>query len=104
MTTTHKIIVFAGSNSTQSINQQLAIHASSVLQATMETPVEIDVLDLNDYEMPIYSPERQAADIPQQAQDFFAKIGAADGLIISLAEYNGSYPFRLRGRRDRIHC
>ena len=91
MTTTHKIVVFAGSNSSQSINQQIAIHAASVLHETMDAAVEIDLVDLNDYEMPIYSPEREAAGIPQQAQDFFAKIGAADGLIISLAEYNGSY-------------
>lgn len=87
----HKILVLAGSNNTQSINQQLAIHTGNVLKEAMNTPIEIEVLDLNDYEMPIYSPERQAAGIPQQAQDFYAKIGASDGMIISLAEYNGSY-------------
>lgn len=91
MTSAPKILVFAGSNSTQSINKQLAIHASEVLQDAMETPVEIEILDLNDFEMPIYSPERQAAGIPQLAHDFFAKIGESDGLIISLAEHNGSY-------------
>lgn len=52
--------------------------------------VDTKPLDLNDYEMPIYSPERQAAGFPPQAQAFFAKIGNADALIISLAEYNGS--------------
>mgnify|MGYP001803843157 CR=1 FL=1 len=42
--------------------------------------------------MPIYSIDReQASGIPQQAQDFFAKIGSADALLISYAEHNGFY-------------
>jgi len=41
--------------------------------------------------MPIYSPEREAVGIPRQAHKFFNKIGGADGLIVSFAEYNGSY-------------
>jgi len=87
-----KILVFAASNSTQSINKRFAMHAASVLKQELKTPVEIESLDLNDYDMPIYSPEREAADgVPQQAQQFFDKIGAADGLIIAFAEYNGSY-------------
>jgi len=84
------VLVFAASNSTTSVNQMLAMHAAAVLQKEME--VEIDTLDLNDFEMPIYSPEREKGDgIPQLAQDFYARIGAADGLIISYAEYNGHY-------------
>jgi len=76
------VLVFAASNSTTSVNQMLAMHAAAVLQEEME--VEIDTLDLNDFEMPIYSPEREKGDgIPQLAQDFYARIGAADGLIIS---------------------
>ncbi len=86
------VLVFAASNSTASINKLLAVHAGNVLKHTLAAPVEIDVLDLNDFEMPIYSPEREKAHgIPQPAQDFFARIGAADGLIISYAEHNGSY-------------
>ncbi len=91
MTTPTKVLVFAGSNSTQSINKRLAAHAANVFQDEMTTPVEIEILDLNDFEMPIYSMERQAAGFPQEAQDFYAKIGAADALIVSLAEHNGSY-------------
>ncbi len=91
MTHSRKILVFAGSNSPHSINKRLAVHAATVLQETAGAPLDIEVLDLNDYEMPIYSPAREAAGIPQQALDFFAKIGGADGLILSLAEHNGSY-------------
>ncbi len=86
------ILVFAASNSTQSINKRFAMHAASVLQDELKAPVEIEAIDLNDYEMPIYSPQREGSDgVPQQAHTFFEKIGNADGLIIAFAEHNGSY-------------
>lgn len=91
MSTRSKILVFAASNSTKSINKRLALHAAKILQDEFKAPVEIEALDLNDYDMPVYSPEREALGIPQQAHTFFDKLGAADGVIISLAEYNGSY-------------
>ena len=85
------ILVFAATNNTQSINKRLARHAAKVLQDELAAPVEIEIIDLNDYEMPIYSPEREAQGIPELAQGFYDKIGASDGLIMSFAEYNGSY-------------
>lgn len=91
MPTRSKIVVLAASNSTTSINKRLAMHAAKVLQDEFKAPVEIEVLDLNDYEMHIYSPEREAQGIPQLAQNFYAELGAADGVIISLAEHNGAY-------------
>jgi chromate reductase len=86
------ILVFAASNSTTSINKRLAVHAANVLKNELEESIVIDVVDLNDYEMPIYSPEREKeSGVPQPAQDFYSRIGAADGLIISYAEHNGHY-------------
>ncbi|MEM9679222.1 MAG: NAD(P)H-dependent oxidoreductase, partial [Bacteroidota bacterium] len=41
------IIAFSGSNSSKSINKQLVTYAASLLNG-----VNIDLLDLNDYEMP----------------------------------------------------
>lgn len=87
-----KILAFAASNSAQSINKQLVTHASEVLKAEIETGAEIEILDLNDFEMPIYSIDRESTDgIPAAAQIFFDKIGAADALLISYAEHNGFY-------------
>ena len=91
MPTRSNIVVFAATNSTQSINLRLANHAAKILQNELSVSVEIDVLDLNDYEMPIYSPEREARGIPQFAKDFYEKLGAADGVMISFAEHNGTY-------------
>lgn len=86
------VLAFAASNNTQSINRHFAEHAAKILQEELAPEVEIETLDLNDYEMPIYSPDRQKADgIPKKAHKFFNKLGAADGLIIFFAKYNGSY-------------
>jgi hypothetical protein len=36
----------------------------------------METLDINDYEMPIYSPEREkAGGIPEEAQKFYDKLG-----------------------------
>ena len=82
-----KIIAFAATTSTQSINKMLVTYvANLVLNA------EVEVLDLNDYELPLFSEdvERQIGQ-PQTATDFIAKLASADALIISFAEHNGLY-------------
>ena len=86
------ILAFAASNSSKSINKRFVTHAVEIYQERNPSQVATEIIDLNDYEMPIFSPDRQTASgIPAQAQAFYDKIGAADGLIISFAEYNGSY-------------
>ena len=81
------IIAFAGSNSSTSINKQLATYASKLLDG-----VTVTILDLNDFEMPIYSADKETATgFPRQAVDFINHLKSADGFIISLAEHNGSY-------------
>jgi NAD(P)H-dependent FMN reductase len=51
-----------------------------------------EVLDLNDFEMPLFSVDReQAGGIPDFAHQFYKKVGAADALLVSFAEHNGSY-------------
>lgn len=91
MTNAIKILAFGASNSRNSINQQLAQHAAEVLRDSFRPGSEIEGLDLNAYEMPIYSAEREAAGIPQEAHDFLARFDTVDAIILSLAEYNGSY-------------
>lgn len=87
-----KILAFAATNHKNSINKQLVTHAANVLVAEFANHADIELLDLNDYEMPIYSQERQAeGGIPPLAQKFFDKIASADAVIISFAEHNGNY-------------
>lgn len=82
-----KIIAFGASSSKASINKQLATFAANQFQNT-----SVEVLDLNDYEMPVYSVDKEKDNgIPQLAQDFYAKLGTADAIVISFAEHNGAY-------------
>lgn len=82
-----KILAFAASNSSVSINRQLAEYAASLADGC-----EVETLDIHDYEMPIYRHDREEeSGIPQLAHDFLARIGAADALIVSFAEHNGAY-------------
>jgi len=54
--------------------------------------VEVTPLDLRDYDLPIYSSDEEAANgVPADATRFLETIRAHDGLVISLAEHNGSY-------------
>jgi chromate reductase, NAD(P)H dehydrogenase (quinone) len=82
-----KIIAFGASNSKNSINKEFAKYTASLFQAD-----EIEILDLNDFELPIYSIDNEDKEnLPKNAIDFVNKIHEADLLIISFAEYNGSY-------------
>ena len=82
-----KIIAFAASNHKKSINKQLVEYAANLL-----SKVEVEVLDLNDYELPLYSQDKeQELGHPDLAKAFLAKIAASCGIIISFAEHNGSY-------------
>jgi NAD(P)H-dependent FMN reductase len=53
---------------------------------------DIEILDINDYEMPLFSEDREAElGQPELANKFLQKISESDALIISFAEHNGSY-------------
>lgn len=84
-----KILAFAASNSRQSINRTLVAHATARI-GRIAPAARIETLDLNDYEMPIYSVDRErAGGIPAPARAIFDRIGAADAVLVSFAEHNG---------------
>ena len=81
------IIAFAGSNSKNSINSQLVTYASSLVEN-----VNVDILDLNDFELPLYGIDYEVDHgIPDNAHKFLDAIKSSDGIILSLAEHNGAY-------------
>jgi len=91
-----KIIAFAGSPSTKSINKKLVTYAASLFENA-----QVEVLDLNDYEMPLFSVDKEAV-IGQHplAQAFLDKIENADFLVVSLAENNGNYSAAFKNTLD----
>src|ERR1700741_1008856 len=93
-----KILAFAGSNSSVSINKKLVVHTASYFLED-----EVKILDLNDYEMPLYSHDREQKNgIPQLAFDFAKAIDESDLLIISLAEHNGNYSVAFKNIFDWV--
>jgi chromate reductase, NAD(P)H dehydrogenase (quinone) len=82
-----KVLAFGASSSKNSINKQLATYAAHLIE-----DASVEILDLNDFEMPLFSVDKEKEfGIPDLAQFFFNKIGEADLVIISFAEHNGSY-------------
>lgn len=82
-----KIIAFAGSNSKNSINKQLVAYSTTLLKNINAT-----VLDLNDFELPLYGIDYENEQgIPDNVHKFLECIKTSDGIILSLAEHNGAY-------------
>lgn len=82
-----KVLGFAGSNSAKSINNALVKYTLTKFEGA-----ETELLDLNNYEVAIYSPEREAeSGIPDLTTKLAEKISSADLIVVSLAEHNGSY-------------
>lgn len=82
-----KIIAFGASTSSTSINRTLAAYTANLIKGA-----EVEVLDLNDFPLPVFSEDAEK-DIgsPEAAQAYFKKLESADAFVISLAEHNGSY-------------
>jgi len=81
-----KVLAFGATNSKKSINKALAFYVASQLEDT-----EVILADLNDYELPLYSPDlEREQSLPENVLKFDALLDAADAYVISLAEYNGN--------------
>ncbi len=82
-----KILAFGASYSSTSINKQFASFAAKQFVGN-----EIEVLDLNYFDVPIFTVDREAKEgHPALVKEFVSKIEQADLVIISMAEHNGSY-------------
>jgi len=81
-----KVLVFAGSNSSTSINQVLAKYASTLLKNT-----EATIIELKDYPAPVFSEDIEKNEgYPETLKALNELFNAHDAFIISLPEYNSS--------------
>lgn len=79
-----KILAFAGSNSSTSINQQL-------IRCTVGFLPNSEVIQLMDYAAPIYSEDLERMEgIPSGIKKLHQKLDEADALVISVGEHNGN--------------
>ena len=91
-----KIITIGGSNSKNSNNKILAEYTGSLLKN-----VELTKIDLNDFELPIFSVDvENEKGFPEDLKKLNTIIDEADGFIISLAEHNGAYSVAFKNAFD----
>ena len=93
-----KILPLGASNSKDSINKKLAHYAEQQIP-----DAGVTLLDLNDFEMPIYGIDKEnATGIPALAHQFKEHIKNCDGIVISFAEHNGAYSTAFKNIFDWI--
>lgn len=81
------ILAIGASSSKNSINRTLANYVANQI-----SEAKVDLLDLNDYEMPLYSIDKEKrGEVPALIHEFKQKISESDAIVLSLAEHNGSY-------------
>jgi len=81
-----KILAFAGSNSSKSINASLV----GVITKEISTAV-VTTISLTDYPLPIFGEDlEKELGYPENLKTLLELIKAHDGLIISVNEHNGS--------------
>ena len=81
-----KILAFAGSNSSESINHQLILFVGKQINKA-----ELEILRLSDYNIPMYGIDIEKSEgIPKGVIDLCDNIQTAQGIIISVAEHNGN--------------
>jgi len=82
-----KIIAFAGSNSTTSINKQLVTYAANLLDIE-----GVKILDLNDYYIPTFSIDIEKNEgFPEDVKEFYDLVQQADVILLSFSEHNADF-------------
>ena len=100
MTTTARLLFFAGSARTASHNKKLARLGAMIAEAN---GIPATLLDLANYPMPIYHGEIEADDgKPENAKKLQAVMEAHSGIFIASPEYNASITPLLKNTLDWI--
>jgi chromate reductase len=80
-----KILLFAGSNNPKSINQTVINSVAGMIDEDKRT-----VINLRDYQLPVYSFELEAEGIPEKAKALRKIIDEHNNFVIAVPEHNGS--------------
>jgi chromate reductase len=94
------LLFFAGSARKQSINKKLVMAAAKIAQ---EKGATVTVVDLKDYQMPLYDGDLEAAEgVPENAIKLKKLFVEHDGFFIASPEYNSSFSPLLKNTLDWI--
>jgi len=95
-----KILVFAGSTRTGSLNRKLATLAAGELR---NAGMDVTLADLRDYPMPLYDGDSEAASgVPENVRRFKDLVRGHHALVIASPEYNGSFSALVKNTIDWI--
>lgn len=93
-----KILSFAGSLREGSLNKKVLRVA---VEGARAAGAEVTVIDLRDFDMPIYNADDQEKEgFPENAVKFQELLLAHNGLLICSPEYNGSLPGGMKNAID----
>ncbi len=93
-----KLLVFAGSLRTGSLNRKLA---RVVADLAREAGADVTLLDLRDYPLPVYDGDLEERDgLPAAARELKALVLAAEAFLVVSPEYNASTPGMLKNLID----
>lgn len=91
-----RIIAFSGSNSAQSINQELIKIVSQSIEG-----ITVEIINLRDYPAELFSVDiEESKGFPDSMLALSKKMATADGYIVSSPEHNGSMPAVLKNTID----
>jgi len=94
-----KILAFAGSLRTESLNRKLIRIGVDGAKAA---GAEVTLADLRDYAIPVYDGDLEAGGLPERVLKLKTLFVEHHGLLISSPEYNGSIPGPLKNAIDWV--
>lgn len=93
-----KVLVFAASLRTGSLNRTLAALAARLAEQAGAT---VDHASMRDFDVPLYDGDLEVKDgIPRGAQELRRRLLESDAFILSSPEYNGSMPGTIKNLID----
>ncbi len=97
-----KIVLMAMSCRKDSVNKKLIKNAEILLRAE-NLAYDIEVLQLNDYTLPMYDGDLEAQEgLPASVQKLSEKISMANAIVFSTPEYNGGIPGNFKNVIDWV--
>ena len=93
-----KIAMISGSLRKGSFNTMLLKAVGETMSALEQ--VELDHISLSELDLPMFNEDLEAISFPESALDLKRRLIAADGVLISSPEYNGSFSGALKNAID----
>jgi len=98
MTNPVRVVALAGSLKANSLNHKLVSYAAKLAG---DKGAHVDLIRLNDYDMPLFSEDIEKGEGPNAAvRDLRSLVAQADVLLVATPEYNGSITGVLKNTID----